>query len=68
MIDGKLIIGDTYGVLHAYDVSNINIDPPLLWKMKVPSGGALGSTPAIWKSGIYVGSRDGYFYEFGDKQ
>ncbi len=66
VVDGKLIVGDTYGVLHAWDVSNTRIDPPALWALTV-SKSALESTPAVWKGYIYLGSRDGYFYCFGDK-
>jgi hypothetical protein len=67
VVDGTLIVGDTYGVLHAWDVSNTRIDPPVVWELKVPSGSALESTPAIWKGNIFLGCRDGYFYCFGDQ-
>jgi len=67
VVDHTLIAGDTYGVLRAWDVSDPAVDPPLLWELKLPSGGALESTPAVWKGRIYVGSRDGYFYCFGDR-
>jgi hypothetical protein len=67
VVDRTLIVGDTYGVLHAWDVSSTRIDPPLVWELKVPSGSALESTPAVWKGSIYLGCRDGYFYRFGDK-
>ena len=65
VVDKTLIVGDTYGVLHAWDVSDTRIDPPVVWEYKVPSGSALESTPAVWKGKIYLGSRDGYFYCFG---
>ena len=67
VVDGTLILGDTYGTLHAYDVSNTNIEPPVVWEFKVPTGSALESTAAVWKGAIYMGSRDGYFYKFGDQ-
>ncbi|OFW61179.1 MAG: hypothetical protein A2133_10735 [Actinobacteria bacterium RBG_16_64_13] len=67
VVDQTLILGDTYGTLHAWDVSDTNVDPPLLWEFKVPSGNALESTPAVWKGKIYLGSRDGYFYSFADR-
>jgi outer membrane protein assembly factor BamB len=67
VVDKTLIVGDTYGVLRAWDVSDTRVDPPLVWEYKVPSGSALESTPAVWKGKIYLGSRDGYFYCFGDK-
>lgn len=67
VVDKTLIIGDTYGTLHAYDVSDTRVDPPVVWELAVPSGSALESTPAVWKGAIYMGSRDGYFYKFGDE-
>jgi hypothetical protein len=67
VVDHILIVGDTYGVLHAWDVSNTRVDPPVVWEFKVPGGSALESTPAVWKGNIFLGSRDGYFYCFGDK-
>lgn len=67
VVDGTLIVGDTYGVLHAWDVSDTRVDPPVLWEYQVESGSALESTPAVWKGNIFLGSRDGYFYCFGDK-
>ena len=66
VVDGKLIVGDTAGILHAWDVSNTRVDPPAVWSLPV-SQGALESSPAVWKGRIYLGSRDGYFYCFGDK-
>ncbi len=66
VVDGTLIVGSTHGVLHAWDVSNTRVDPPDVWSLTV-SKGALESTPAVWKGRIYIGSRDGYFYCFGDK-
>ena len=67
VVDRTLMVGDTYGVFHAWDVSDTSVDPPALWEIKVPSGSALESTPAVWKGKIYVGCRDGYFYCFGDR-
>jgi hypothetical protein len=66
VVGGTLIVGDTYGVLHAYDVSDTRVDPPVVWELTVPSKSALESTPAVWKGKIFVGFRDGYFYCFGD--
>jgi hypothetical protein len=67
VVDKTLIVGDTYGVLRAWDVSDTRVDPPLVWEYKVPGGSALESTPAVWKGKIFLGSRDGYFYCFGDE-
>ena len=66
VVDHTLIVGDTYGTLHAYDVTDTRVNPPQIWTYKLKSGGAIESTPAVWKGRIYVGSRDGYFYCFGD--
>jgi hypothetical protein len=67
VVDRTLIVGDTDGVLHAWDVSNTRVDPPVVWSFSLPSRGALESSPAVWKGRIYLGSRDGYFYCFGDQ-
>lgn len=66
VVDATLIVGDTDGWIHAYDVGDPTVDPPELWKVQVPGGGAVESTPAVWRGRIYVGSRNGYFYCFGD--
>jgi len=66
VVDKTLIVGDTYGTLHAWDVSDTRVDPPVVWEYKTASGSALESTPAVWKGHIYLGSRDGYFYCFAD--
>ncbi len=67
VVDGTLIVGDTHGVLHAWDVSDTRVDPPVVWECSLESGSALESTPAVWKGRIYVGCRDGFFYCFGDR-
>jgi len=66
VVDSTLIVGDTNGWIHAYDVRDPSVDPLQLWKVRTPDGGAVESTPAVWRGRIYVGSRDGYFYCFGD--
>jgi hypothetical protein len=66
VVDRTLVVGDTYGVVHAWDVSNTRVDPPAAWSFQLPTKGALESSPAVWKGKIYVGSRDGYFYCLGD--
>jgi outer membrane protein assembly factor BamB len=66
VVDQTLVVGDTYGTLHAWDVSNTRVDPPELWSFQFPSERALESTPAVWKGRIYVGSRDGFFYCLGE--
>lgn len=66
VVDDVLVVGDTEGWIHAYDVGDTAVDPPELWKVRTPGGGAVESTPTVWRGHIYVGSRDGYFYCFGD--
>jgi outer membrane protein assembly factor BamB len=68
IVDDTLIQSVACGVggsLRAYDVTDPR-DPQQLWQTD-PVGGCIESTPAVWKGRIYVGSRDGYFYAFGDK-
>ncbi len=67
VVHDTLIVGDTDGWIHAYDVSNPTIDPPELWAVQIPGGGAVESTPALWHGRLYVGSRNGYFYCLGDE-
>jgi len=67
VVDDTLIVGDTDGWIHAYDITDAALDPPEIWKVSVPGGGAVESTPAVWRGRIYVGSRNGYFYCFGDE-
>ncbi len=67
VLDDVLIVPDTNGRIHAYDVSNPAKNPPVLWTISVPSGAAIESTPVLWRGRIYVGSRDGKFYCFGDR-
>ena len=35
------------------------------WTVQLPAN--IESTPAVWDGGIYVGTRDGYFYAVGDR-
>ena len=67
IVDGTLIQAvncGTGGALRAYDLTDPRA-PEHLWETD-PVGGCIESTPAVWKGRIYVGSRDGYFYAFGD--
>jgi outer membrane protein assembly factor BamB len=66
VVESTLIVGDTNGWIHGYDISDPAVDPPESWRVQVPGGGAVESTPAVWRGRIYVGSRNGYFYCFGD--
>jgi outer membrane protein assembly factor BamB len=67
VVDSVLIVGDCEGVLHAFDVSHVDMRPPVLWRLRIPSGACIESTPAVWNGRIYVGARDGFFYAIGDR-
>ena len=43
VVDDTLIVGDTAGTLHAYDVTDTRVDPPRLWKVTLPNHGAIES-------------------------
>ena len=55
------------GGFNQYDLTNPAI-PKLTNTMPLASGACIESTPAVWKGQIFVGTRDGYFYSFADKQ
>jgi len=50
----------------AYDLTNPRA-PQRMWDTPVGGGQCIESTPAVWNGRIYVGSRDGYFYAFGNE-
>jgi outer membrane protein assembly factor BamB len=58
VVDDVLILGDCAGTLRGWDVSDTTVKPPRLWKVSL--GGCIESTPAVWRGGIYVGTRGGY--------
>lgn len=65
LVDNTLVVSvncEEGGGLRAYDVSDPASGKPL-WQLDLLSG-CIESTPAIWKGGIYVASRDGNFYAF----
>lgn len=64
VVDGVLIQGDCTGALYAWDVSLPRRKPPLLWRM--PLGGCVESTPAVWHGWLYVGTRLGQIYGIAD--
>ena len=63
-IDGKILVGDCNGVLHAFDISNPSKKPKELWTVQLE--GCIESTPAVWHGMIWVGSRGGAIYGIGD--
>ena len=60
VVDGVLIQGDCAGDLWAWDVSEPDADPVLLWKLHFND--CIESTPAVWRGWIYFGTRQGYLY------
>ena len=50
--------------IRAYDLQDPR-NPVEMWTMPATDG-CIESTPAVWDGRIYVGSRDGYFYAFGE--
>ena len=60
VVDGVLLQGDCSGHLYAWDVSDPNAQPALLWNLDL--GDCVESTPAVWHGWLYVGTRAGYLY------
>lgn len=60
VVDDVLLMGDCVGGLHAYDVSDTAVDPPLLWTKEL--GGCIEATPAVWGGRILVGTRSGALF------
>jgi outer membrane protein assembly factor BamB len=50
--------------IRAYDLQDPR-NPVEMWTIPA-SDGCIESTPAVWNGRMYVGSRDGYFYAFGE--
>ncbi|MBW3578921.1 MAG: PQQ-binding-like beta-propeller repeat protein [Actinobacteria bacterium] len=65
VVDDTLIVGacQRAGML-AFDVRDPRRPRP---RWSVQLGGCVESTPAVWRGGIYVGSRDGFVYAVGDR-
>lgn len=66
VVDHTLLVADAEGFLHAYDVRDPGTNPPQLWKVAVGQA-TIESAPVVWHGRIYLGSRDGRFYCFGDE-
>jgi outer membrane protein assembly factor BamB len=62
VVDDTLIVGACeQGGLLAWSLRDPRA-PTALWDVTVGAGACIESTPAVWNGGIYVGSRDGFFY------
>jgi outer membrane protein assembly factor BamB len=64
VVDDVLVQGDCGGVLRGFDVHDPLVEPRPSWSVSL--GGCIESTPAVWKGGIYVGTRAGRVYGLGD--
>jgi WD40 repeat protein len=67
IIDQKLIIGTCQGELRSYSLADPS-KPKLIWGLPIKGRGCIESTPAIWKGGMYFGTREGYIFKVGERQ
>jgi len=68
IVDGHLVLAvdcEAGGGLRAYSLADPR-NPIDAWDLPHGSG-CIESTPTVWDGRIFVGSRDGYFYAFGDR-
>ena len=65
VVDDTLVVATCVDPeLRGYDVSGDL--PRLRWRATGPDG-CIESTPAVWGGRLYVGSRDGHIYAFGEE-
>ena len=67
VVDDVLVVAvdcSSGGGLRSYDLADPR-QPTLRWELPL-TGGCIESSPIMWNGVIYVGSRDGFFYAFGD--
>lgn len=64
VVDDVLVQADCSGNLNAWDVSDPNVEPDQLWRVKL--GWCIESTPAVWEGQIVVGHRRGEVVSVGD--
>jgi outer membrane protein assembly factor BamB len=65
VVDGVLIQGDCDGVLHAFDLGDVDGNGRPVKRWQVELGGCIESTPAVWDGRIFVGTRAGWFHAVG---
>jgi outer membrane protein assembly factor BamB len=63
VIDNSLMVATCNGELRVYSLTDPR-RPTIEWTLPI-SESCIESTPAVWKGGIFVGSRDGGFYAVG---
>jgi len=61
VVDDVLIMGDCFGTLRAFDVTDVRVTPPELWALRLDEA-CIESTPAVWEGTIVVGTRSGGVY------
>ncbi len=57
VVGDTLIQTDCNGFVHAFDISDPNVDPPERWSLEL--GSCIESTPAVYDGSLYVGTRGG---------
>ncbi len=65
VVDDVLIMGDCFGTLRGYDVTDVRVQPPELWALRLDDA-CIESTPAVWDGTIVVGTRSGGVYGIRD--
>ena len=68
IVDDHLLVAvdcEAGGGLRAYSLADPT-RPVRTWNLP-HGGGCIESTPTVWEGRIFVGSRDGFFYAFGDR-
>ena len=63
VVGEELLVATCTGELRSYSITDPR-QPVLQWAMQL-SESCIESTPAVWDGRIYVGVRDGKFYEIG---
>lgn len=61
VVDDTLIMGDCFGTLRGYDVTDVRTEPEEVWSLELDDG-CIESTPAVWDGTIVVGTRRGGVY------
>lgn len=66
VVDDVLIMGDCFGTLRGYDVTDVREEPDELWALRLDDA-CIESTPAVWEGTIVVGTRSGGVYGIRDR-
>ncbi len=66
VVDDTMLIGDSGGVLHAFELGApgaVPVPPTERWTITL--GGTIESTATVWRGSIYLGTRDGHLFAIG---